>query len=405
MPDRDPASVGLSVATGLTTTGTETLTDLEIAARREALGAGINWQTTNEHTRYSLSALKLTLEESLDLWVDILRNPTFPEREWERLRAVYEAQYEESLRTPGGKLSLVLPALLFGPDHPYAAQLSPEVAARLTTDDFRRFYTQWIRPDLASILVVGDTTLEEVVPLLEARLGDWQAPEGPLPVRADLPEPVRPAGLRVVLLDHPGAESSVIVAAQLGPARSEPGYDALSVANNVLGGGFVSRLNMNLREDKGWSYGAKSALEAGVRLGRVGASATVQTDRTADAMREMDREIREIGSARPPSPDEVRMARNHMLLGLPATLQGSGGVLGMYASTTEHGFPEDYWNTYVQRVQALSQDEIETAATRLYEPSRLTWVVVGDLAKIESDIRALDLGPVEVVDVQGRHIR
>src|SRR5690606_17033506 len=104
-------------------------------------------------------------------------------------------------------------------------------------------------------------------------------------------------------------------AAQLGPARSEPGYDALSVANNVLGGGFVSRLNMNLREDKGWSYGAKSALEAGVRLGRVGASATVQTDRTADAMREMDREIREIGSARPPSPDEVRMARNHMLLG------------------------------------------------------------------------------------------
>src|SRR5690606_12194455 len=111
------------------------------------------------------------------------------------------------------------------------------------------------------------------------------------------------------------------------------------------------------------------ALEAGVRLGRVGASATVQTDRTADAMREMDREIREIGSARPPSPDEVRMARNHMLLGLPATLQGSGGVLGMYASTTEHGFPEDYWNTYVQRVQALSQDEIETAATRLYEPS------------------------------------
>ncbi|MDY6922546.1 MAG: pitrilysin family protein [Pseudomonadota bacterium] len=405
LPDRDPASVGLSVAYGMTTMGTESLTDLEIAARRDELGAGISWQGGQEVTRYGLNALKLTLEESLDLWVDILRHPTFPAKEWERLRAIYAAQYEESLKTPEGKLGLVLPALVYGPDHPYAARLTPEVAARLTTEDFRRFYTQWIRPDLASIMVGGDTTLEEIVPLLESRLGDWRASAGDAPVRPELPAPVRPTGVRVVLVDHPGAESSIIAAGQLGPTRNDPDYEALSVVNGIVGGSFVSRLNMNLREEKGWSYGAKSSLDAGARLGTVGTSATVQTDKTADSMREMDREMREIGSSRPPTPAEIQSARNQMLLGLPATLQGTSGALGMYATVQDNGLPEDYWNTYVQRVQALTPEEIEAAAARLYDPATMTWVVAGDLSKIEADIRALNLGTVEVVDVQGRRIR
>lgn len=405
LPDRNPASVGLSTAVVLTTTGTRSRSDLEIAARGQELGALFNWQTSSEHTRFGLNALKLSLEESLDLYVDILRNPTFPDAEWERLRAIFTAQYEDNTRSAQGKLAMIAPAVVYGPDHPYAAQLTPDVAARLTTDDFRRFYAEWIRPDLATLMVVGDTTLEEIVPLLERRLADWRAPDSPAPVKPALPEPAGEPAVRVILIDQPGSESSLIAATQRGPVRSDPDYDAQDLVNTLMGGTFVSRLNMNLREDKGWSYGANASIEAGVLLGRVSAGAAVQTDRTADALREIERELREVGTSRPPTLEEIAVAKNDMLLGLPASLQGSGGMLTMYRTAYEHHLPDDYWNTYVQRIQALTPDEVEAAATRLYDPSTLTWFVVGDLARIEADVRALNLGPVEVLDIQGRRVR
>lgn len=404
LPDRDPASVGLSTGTGLTTTGTTTLSELEIAARRQALGAGINWQTSNEYTRYGLSALKLKLADSLDLYADILKNPTFPDAEWERIRAIYVANYDDNKRSAQGKVAMISPALNYGSDHPYAMQMTPEVANRLTTEDFRRFYHQWIRPDLATLFIVGDTSLEEIVPMLEARLSGWRA-TGPTPVKPPLPAPAAATGVRVVLVDQPGAESTLVLAGEAGPVRNDAGYEALDLVNTLVGGSFTSRLNMNLREDKGWSYGAMSELAADLRLGRVTAGAAVQTDKTAEAMAEIARELRELGTTRLPTPAEVQVARNNMLLGMPAQLQGVGGVLTMYRTAYEYQLPADYWNTYVPRVQALTQSEIEDAARRLYDPSRLTWIVVGDLSKIEDGVRALNLGAVEVVDADGRRIR
>ena len=404
LPDRQTASVGQSLATSLATMGTTTMSDLELSARRQELGATVNWTNSNEFTRYSLSALKLNLEDSLDLYVDILRNPTFPQAEWDRLRAIYAAGYADNLRSAQGKVALISPALNYGPDHPYAQQLTPEIAARLTTDDFRRFYSTWIRPDLATLYIVGDTTLEEIVPMLERRLSDWRA-EGPTPSKADLPEPARPDHARVILMDQPGAESTLVMTGQPGPARADPDYEAYSLVNTVMGGTFTSRLNMNLREDKGWSYGAVSEMDAGPRFGRVSAGAAVQTDRTADAMREIDREIRELGGARPPSAEEIASARNDMLLGMPAQLQGGRGVLSLYRSAHENGLSEDYWDGYVQRMLALTPEQISTASRAIYDPATLTWIVVGDLAKIEADVRALNLGEVEVLGEDGRRLR
>lgn len=405
LPDRDPASVGLSTAMALATTGTTSLSELEIAARRQALGASIGWQTNSEYSRFGLGALKLKLEDSLDLYADILKNPTFPEAEWDRLRAIYAASYEDNKRSPAGKVGMVSPALNYGADHPYAQQFTPEIASRLTTDDFRRFYDQWIRPDLATLFIVGDTTMEEITPLLEARLSDWRAPAGPAPVKPPLPAVQPRAGVRVVLIDQPGAESSLVLAGQAGPLRSDPDYEVFDLVNTLVGGSFTSRLNMNLREDKGWSYGARSELDAGRFLGRVSVGAAVQTDKTAEAMREIDREIRELGTTRRPTGQEILEARNDMLLGMPARLQGSGGVLGLYRTAYEHNLPDDYWNAYVPRIQALTPSQIESAAARLYDPSTLTWIVVGDLGEIEADVRALGLGAVEVVDVEGHRIR
>ena len=405
VPDRNPASVGLSSAMGLTTAGTTTRSKLEISAAMQDLGASVNWQTGSETTRLSLNALNVKLDESLDLYADILLNPIFPAEEWDRLRDLFVANYEDNKRTPQGKLAPILPKMVYGPDHPYAAQLTPAVAEQLTTDDFRAYYRKWIRPDLATILIVGDTTLAEIMPELEQRLGGWKAPAEPAPVKPALPEPFRPAKPRVVLIDQPGAESSVLAVGHTGPARSDPDYDVLSVVNTVMGGHFVSRLNMNLREDKGWSYGMKSELGEASLMGMIGAGGSVQTDKTADALAEIARELREVATTRRPTPTEIAAAKNAMLLGMPAELQGPGGALVMYRQAYEYRLPDDYWNGYIQKIQSLTIDDIDAAATRLYRPSELTWFVVGDLAKIEAGIRKLELGDVLVMNAEGKRVR
>ncbi|RYE03871.1 MAG: insulinase family protein [Sphingomonadales bacterium] len=405
LPDRNPASAGLGLAPGLTTSGTTTRSKLEISARQQELGANIGWQTSNEFTRFGASALKIKLDETLDLYADVLLNPTFPQEEWDRTRELFALSFEENKRNPLGKISLTVPRMTYGENHPYAIALTPEITTKITVTQLRDFYRRWIRPDLATILIVGDTTLAEIMPKLEQRLAGWKAPAGPPPVKAPLPAPTIPTKPRVVLVDQPNAASSIIALSQTGPAHNDPDYDALSVANTIVGGYFMSRLNMNLREEKGWSYGAKTSLDADTRLGSVTASTTVQADKSADALREMDRELRELTTIRPPSAAEIGAARNAMLLGLPAKLQGSGGMLGFYRDAFEDGLPADYWSNYVQRLQGLTPAQINAAAKRLFRPSEFTWFVIGDLAKIEAGIRKLNLGEVMVYDADGKRVR
>jgi zinc protease len=405
LPDRNPASVGVSTAVNLTTAGTTTRSKLEISAAMENLGALIGWQTTQETTRFGLSALNVKLEDSLDLYADILLNPVFPAEEWNRLRDLFVAGYEDMKRTPAGKLAPVAPKMIYGPDHPYAAHLTPDIAQKLTTEDFRAFYEKWIRPDLATILIVGDTTLAEILPKLEKRLAVWKVPTEPAPVKPPLPAPLRPAKPRIVLIDQPGAESSVIGVGHTGPARNDPDFDRLSVVNTVMGGHFVSRLNMNLREEKGWSYGMKSDLGEVPLLGMIGAGGLVQTDKTADALREIARELREVATTRPPTAAEIAAAKNAMLLGLPAYLQDPTGPLGMYRQTYEYRLPDDYWNGYIQTIEAYTTADIDAAARRLYRPNELTWFVVGDLGKFEAEVRKLNLGDVQVMNENGERVR
>lgn len=404
LPERNAAYEGLSTAFGLTTDGTDTLSALDISRRQQELSAGLSWQTNAEMTRYSVNALTVKLDETLDLYADILLHPSFPKGEWDRHYALFKANFESNKKSPGGKLSLVMGPALYGPGHPYAAVSTPETLGKWTVDDFRAYYRKWIRPDLATILIVGDTTLAEIMPKLEQRLGGWRA-TGPKPVKTPLPAPASPDAVRVILADQPGAESSLVTAIESGPARNARDYDAQSVVNTVFGGNFVSRLNLNLREEKGWSYGAKSELSEAPLLGRFSAAAAVQTDRTVDAMREIDRELRELGTTRTPTPAEITIAKNAMLLGMSAELQNPSGALSLYRDAFQYGLPDDYWNGYVQRIEALTPVEIASAASRLHRPDALTWFVVGDLSKIEDGIRKLGLGTVMVYDADGKRLR
>lgn len=404
LPDRNLESTGLSLAVGLGTLGTKRYSALQIADRLQELGAQISWNSDNETTRLVMRALNIRFDETLDLYSEILFNPTFPKDEWDRKRVLFRTAFEENKKLPRGKIALISSRLLYGDKHPYAAVLTPDIADKLTVDDFRTFYSKWIRPDLATILIVGDTTLAEIVPKLESRFSAWK-PVGPKPVKAELPPAVRPTKPRVILVDQPGAATSLISVAETGPARNTPDFDVLDVANTVLGGGFLSRLNMNLREAKGWSYGARSVLGSAPFIGELGVGTSVQTDRTADAMSEISREIRELATTRPPSVAEIQTAKNTMLLGMIAELQSPQGTASLYRDIERFGLPEDYWNTYVPRIEALTDAQIDAAAKKLYRPAELTWFVVGDLSKIESDIRKLRIGEVMVYDADGRRVR
>lgn len=404
LPDRDPASVGLNSAFSLATRGTNKLSTVELSRRRQELAANIGWTVLPEMSRFSLNALKVKLDESLDLYADMLLNPSFPKEEWDRQLVIARSEFEDAKKTPSGTFRLIRGELLYGPGHPYALVSTPDKLERWKTEDLRTHYHKWVRPDLATILIVGDTTLAEIMPKLEQRLGGWRA-RGAKPVQPPLPAASRPTQPRIILVDQPGAESSTIAVLGRGPARSAEEYDLLLLANTVLGGGFLSRLNLNLREEKGWSYGANSGLSPHPLLGEKQVTTQVQADKTAAAMREIDRELREFGSSRLPTPEEVVTAKNAMLLGVGASLQDPGNALSLYREAQEYGLPENYWNTYVSKMREFAPEQVQAAAARLHQPSEATWLVSGDLSKIEADIRKLNLGEVMVYDAEGKRAR
>jgi zinc protease len=254
------------------------------------------------------------------------------------------------------------------------------------------------------MLVVGDTTLATIVPLLEKNFGAWKAPADPLP-KKNIGTVVQQAKPRVFLVNRTGAEQSMILAGYVGPPRSDPDHIALETLNTILGGNFVSRLNMNLREAKHWSYGVSSRLLDAEGQGPFLVRAPVQTDKTAEAMQETVRELREVVAGRPPTDAEIKFARDSLVLQLPGSNETSDEVAGSYADIVTYGLKDSYWNDYVGEVNAMTPTKLNAAAQKLVQPNAVTWVVIGDLAKIEASVRKLNLGEVKVLDADGNIIR
>jgi zinc protease len=268
----------------------------------------------------------------------------------------------------------------------------------------RGFHRDWIRPDNGSLVVVGDITLRELKPLLEKHFGGWHAPEAALP-RKNLASVALPGKPRIYLMDRPGAEQSVIIAGHLAAPFNAEEKIPLDTLNAILGGQFTSRLNMNLREDKHWAYGARSVLRDAKGQQPFMAYAPVQTDKTADSMREILRELSDLRGKRPPTDAELAAARNSLVLSLPGDHETNAAISSTIGQVVAFNLPDDYYNRYVSRVQALTPDAVEKTATQLLRPDALTWVIVGDLAKIEAQVRALDFGEVQVLDANGLPLR
>ena len=379
---------------------------LEIAQRQAELGASISSSNLRDVSMIGLSAITPKLSDSLELYASLVSEPTFPEAELVRVKQRLLAAITQEKSEPFGMARRVLSRQLFGEGHPYAYAglgLEGDVKA-IRRDDLVAFQRRWLRPDNATLVVVGDTTLAQIKPLLEQRLGGWRAPAEALPVKNVVPPPAQ-AAPRVFLIDKPGAAQSLVLAANLAPPAADPDQEAMHTVNTALGGMFGSRLNRNLREDKHWSYGANSSLLEARDPQVYLAYANVEEPHTADSLREMRKELSDVVGPRPLSAAEIDAAKQAQVRALPGNFESLGEVAGAVGHLIEFGLPDDYWNSYVPRVEALQAPQLKTAAAKLVKPEQLTWIVVGDLSKIEAPVRALKLGEVRVLDTDGKQLR
>jgi zinc protease len=388
--------------------GSGDLDALAFGDRLESLGAELDARATLDTASIDLSALKENLDPSLALFADVLLRPKFDDKELERTRATWIATIRQEKANPAALSRRLVRPLLFGDQHPYATAPSGNGSeasiAALKRDQLAAWAKAKLRPDLATVIVVGDTTLAELQPKLEKAFATWKAP-GPAIAAPAIPSTKLPTKPRIFLVDQPGGIQANIVAAQVVPSSSDPKALEFEIANSVLGGEFSSRLNMNLRENKHWSYGAYSGVPDAVGQRSWGAIAGVQIDKTIESVKEMHKEITQYAQGKvPASLAEVSKIQGIEVRGLPGAYETAGAVLATIASIVQFNRPDDWPVQRAKRIQSMTPAQVNTLATTL-KPNALTWVIVGDLKKIEAGIRALKLGEVRILDANGKVLR
>ena len=377
--------------------GTSTRTANQIAEEQERLGASISTGVDIDRSSISLTVLTANLQPSLELMADILLNPAFRTEDVERMKGQRLAEIAQEKASPFGLASRAIGPLIYGPDHPYGTvgSLGSEEAIQgLTGNALHQEHNHWLRLDTARIFVVGDVTMSELLPRLNAAFGDMTLHASAAPRKA-LDRPVPQPTQKIVVVDRPNSPQSVLLMARVLPLTGrDGGQEALELANEVVGGGFLSRLNLNLREEKGWSYGVGSQI-----AGRVGPEALmvytqVQSDKTADSIRLILDEMAAFPGTEPVDDEEFQRVTDGNIRGMPNRYKTNGQVLGALVSNDRFGRPDDYQAKLPELYRAITRDGIDTAARSYLQPDGLTIVVVGDRSVIDEQLAELDL-PIE----------
>ncbi len=393
------SSITMSQLTG----GTKTMNALQISDRQELLGAQISAGSNLDLSTVHLSSLKSKLDDSLALYADVILNPSFPQSDFERQQKQTLAGIKREENAPVAAALRLMPALLYGTDHAYGNPLTGSgttaSVSKMTRDDLVKFHDTWFKPNNATLIIVGDTTLSEVTPKLENLFSGWKS--GSVPKKT-VKTVNLPAKSVVYLIDKPGALQSVIVAGIVAPPQNNPKEIAIEAMNDGLGGNFGARLNMNLREDKHWSYGASMRFWDARGQRPYLAVAPVQTDKTKESLLEMTKEFRDVVGSRPLSQEELEKIQANETLSLPGSRETQNAVGNSIVDLVQFGLPDDYYETYAGKVRALKTSDLADAAHLVMHPDNLTWVIVGDRAKIEAGVREVNLGELHLLDAQGK---
>jgi predicted Zn-dependent peptidase len=383
--------------------GTTSRSAVEIAEEQERLGASIGASTSTDSSVVSMSALTANLRPSLELMADMVRNPAFAASEVARVKNQRLADIAQEQASPGGLAMRALGPLIYGPEHPYGSvgvRGTAEVIEALTPETLSSAHAKWLRPDLVRITAVGNVTMAELVPALEEAFGDGRAPATPQPVK-NLDVPVPPAARKLVVIDRPNSPQSVVVLARVLPVRgTQQGMEALSLANEVIGNGFLSRLNQNIREDKGWSYGVRSSISGVTGNEPFTVSAPVQADRTADSIRLILADMDAFASgAKGVDETELQRVTDGNIRGLPNSYQTNSQVLGALLNNQQFGRPDDYQKQLPDILSAIDAAKIDAAAQQYLSPDNLAIVVVGDRREIDDQLKTLDM-PIEYLNAE-----
>ncbi|HKY81164.1 MAG TPA: pitrilysin family protein [Sphingobium sp.] len=395
----DKAKLGTAgLTTALLDEGTTSRNSVQIAEEQERLGAAISAGNGMDSTNVGLYALKPNLDASLELLADIVRNPAFAPAEVERLRGQMLTRIAAEKTEPMPIAQRLLPPLLYGQAHPYGIPFTgsgTETGVKaVTRADLAAFHAKWLRPDNATIFVTGDTTLAEVMPLLEKRFGDWKAPsavKGQKSFRMD--RMMRPS--RIILVDKPQSPQSMILAGQLTGIRGTDNPVTLITANEVLGGSSTSRLIMDLRETKGWAYSAGTMLPGVKETMPMLVYAPVQTDKTGESIVAARKDIRDFLTVKGTTDAERNQTINSQILSLPGSFETSSDLLGAMMRNRLLGRPDDYYEKLPALYRAMTAADLDKAARQAIDPDRLIWVVVGDAKLVRPQLDAVGL-PVEM---------
>ncbi len=377
--------------------GTDKLDATQLAIAQERLGANVFAFANFDYTSFQLSALSTRLAPSLDLLADYIRNPAFRSDDLERVRAQQLNRISSELKNPSAAGSRALAQLVYG-DHPYGIPPSglgdTAAVTAATTATLEATHLRWIRPDNAKVFVVGDTTLAEAVQLLERSFGNWRAPSTALPTkRFDIPVPAPQA--RILLLNRPNSPQSVILGARVLDMKGTDDTIVLTAANEVLGGSFLSRINMNLRETKGWSYGSRSSIAIPKDRVSYNVVAEVQADRTGDSILELQKEITGFVGDNGVTSAELERTINGNVRELPGQFETAGAVLGGMVNIVNYERPDDYYETIADRYRGLTAAQIADVAGTNFIYDDIVYVVVGDAAVVRPQLDKTGL-PVEV---------
>ena len=394
-----PNSRGLQNLTlSLLDEGTETRTSQQIAEEEERLGAQVSTEASADRSRVTMSALSANLGPSLDLMADIVRNPAFAPAELERVRTQVLTLIAQQLKDPNAMASRALPALLYGENHPYGTTGigNEATVAGFTRDDLIRFQQSWLRPDNLEIFVVSDRPLAEVQAELDRRFGNWQAPAAPLGQKQFAAAPPRPASPRIVLIDRPQSPQSVILAGQVTPVDPRGDVTPLVTANDVIGSGFLSRINMDLRETKGWSYGTSGSLTLNEQAVPYIISAPVQADRTGPSIAALNENYEAFLTSRGTTDEELARIVANRVQQLPGQFETSSAVLSAMQMIDLLGRPDNYYELLAGRYRSQTRMTMDEAARAAIAPEGFVWVVVGDAAQIRPQLEKLGM-PIEVI--------
>ncbi len=382
--------------------GTQTLDSEALAIAKERLGANIGGYADVDTTSFSLDALTPNLAQSFALLADYIRNPAFDPAELERVRTQQLTRIRNEMNNPGAIAQRALAPILFG-QHPYGIPPSgtgdPAIVERLTRADVANFHRTWLRPDRARIYVVGDTTLPEVNRLLEASFGDWRAPATPAPQKnLDAAVPVQQS--RIILIDRPESPQSTILGGRVLDRRGTDDLTLLDSANEVFGGSFLSRINMNLRETKGWSYGVRSIVQSPLDRSSFLIYAPVQADRTGDSIVELRKDLASYTDGQGVTGAELTRLINGNVRELPGRFETSQDVLGGIVDIVTYDRADDYYETLANRYGTLTPQQLDAEAAATLRGDDLVFVVVGDAKTVRPQLEALGL-PIEMRTMEG----